>query len=103
VKTFTITGTGTGDQAIPPDAIAVFGNLTVTNFTGSGWLIVAPAGAGTNPTADPSSVNFGPGMQPAIANSFFCGLSSSGQISVYIEIGSGSNVNFIIDITGYVQ
>ena len=101
-KNWVIAGTGTGAQAIPGDAIAVFGNLTVTNFTGSGWLIIAPTGAGTNPTSDPSSVNFGPGTQPAIANSFICGLNG-GSLTVFVEIGSGSNINYIIDITGYIQ
>jgi hypothetical protein len=102
-KTFTITGTGSGAQSIPADAIAVFGNLTVVSFTGSGWLTIAPAGAGTNPLSDPSSVNFAAGMQPAIANSFLCGLNSSGQLTVYVEVSSGSAINYIIDVTGYVE
>ncbi len=102
----TVAGTGTGTQSIPSDAIAVFGNLTVVGFTGTGWCTIAPKGAGTNPLSDPSSVNWGPGMQPGIANSFFCGLgtaASAGMITVYVELSSGSNVNFIVDITGYVQ
>ncbi len=102
--TFTVAGTGSGKQHIPADAAAVFGNLTVTGFTGSGWLTIAPAGAGTNPASDPSSVNFGPGVAPAIANSFFVGLGTgvnAGKITVYVQVASGANVNFIVDITGY--
>ena len=106
---FPIAGQGTGAQTIPADAVAVFGNLTITNFSGSGWATIAPAGAGTDPVNDPSSVNWGPGMQPSIANSFFCGLGTGsptvngGKVTVFVERASGSNINYIVDITGYVQ
>jgi len=101
--TFQIANTGTGKQHIPSDANAIFGNLTVTGFTGSGWLTITPAGV-AHAGSDPSTVNFGPGMQPAIANSFFIGLgtgASSGKVTVYLIESSGSNISFILHTTGY--
>jgi hypothetical protein len=101
-----MTVTGSGDSAIPADAIAVVGNLTATQYTGPGWLAIMPAGitAGTgatqfNPSRDPSTVNFITG-QGAIANSFVCGLNAAGSLQVYV---AGSPTHFIIDITGYIQ
>jgi hypothetical protein len=101
--TFQIAGQGAGKQHIPADAVAIFGNLTVTSFTGTGWLTLVPAGV-AHVGSDPSSVNWGPGMQPAIANSFFIGLgtgANAGKLTVYVNVSTGSNINYILDITGY--
>lgn len=101
-----VAGTGTGTSAIPPDAVAVIGNLTAAGYTGGGWLSIMPGGivqgAGPgqyNPASDPSSVNFQVG-QGAIANSFVVGLGSAGKVQVYV---GGHSSHFIIDITGYMQ
>jgi len=51
-------------------------------------------------------VNFAAGMAPAIANGFFCGLGTggnAGKVTVYVNVSSGSSINYILDITGYVQ
>jgi len=101
----TIAGAGTGLSHIPPDAIAVIGNLTAVGYGGPGFLAIMPQGitVGTgagqfNPNADPSSVNFIVG-QAAIANSFTCGLHN-GQLQVYVgDVAS----HFIVDITAYLQ
>jgi hypothetical protein len=102
----TVAGVGTGTSNIPADAVAVIGNLTAAAYTGGGFLAIMPGGIvqGTgagqyNHLADPSSVNFIVG-QGAIANSFVCGLSGSGQVQVYV---AGHSSHFIIDITGYMQ
>ena len=103
--TFQIAGTGTGKQHIPTSAVAIFGNLTVTSFTGNGWLTITPAGV-AHAGSDPSTVNFAAGMAPAIANGFFCGLGTggnAGKVTVYVNVSSGSSINYILDITGYVQ
>ena len=101
----TVAGTGAGTSAIPPDAIAVMGNLTAVGYGGAGFLAVMPGGivAGTgagqyNPAADPSSVNFITG-QAAIANAFVCGLHN-GQLQVFIGVADS---HFIVDITAYLQ
>ena len=102
----TMRGTGTGDSAIPNDAIAVVGNLTATQYGGGGYLVIMPDGITIGPGAsqyspgrDPSSVNFILG-QGAIANAFVCGLSAAGALEVYV---SGAATHFIIDITAYIQ
>ncbi|TMB86433.1 MAG: hypothetical protein E6J37_12900 [Chloroflexi bacterium] len=93
-----VAGTGAGASAIPSDAVAVVGNLTAVNYTGSGFLAIMPSGTVFNPAADPSSVNFIVG-QKAIANAFVCGLSG-GAVQVYV---AGHSSHFIVDITAYIQ
>lgn len=100
-----IAGQGTGNSAIPADAVAAVGNLTAAAWTGGGYLAIMPSGItiGTgagqfNPAVGPSSLNFLTG-QSAIANSFICGLSG-GALQVYV---GGASSHFIVDIVGYVQ
>ena len=82
----------------------VVGNLTAVGFNSAGgYLAIHPGVSGTYVfDADPSSLNFGGGEPGAIANSFVCGLDSSGRLTVSIRTYSGTT-NFIIDITGYIQ
>jgi hypothetical protein len=94
-----------GISTLPLGTIAVVGNLTAVNYTGSGFLAIMPDGIpiGTspgdyNPASDPSSVNFIVG-QKAIANAFVCGLTS-GSLQVYV---AGHSTHFIVDITAYIQ
>jgi hypothetical protein len=94
-----------GASTLPLGTIAVVGNLTAVDYTGSGFLAIMPDGIliGTNPgdynpASDPSSVNFILG-QKAIANAFVCGLSF-GVLQVYV---AGHSSHFIIDITAYIQ
>jgi hypothetical protein len=97
-----VAGVGAGTSNIPADAVAVIGNLTAVNYTGSGYLAIMPAGVAFNPLADPSSVNFIVG-QAAIANGFVVGLgtgANAGKVQVYV---SGHASHFIIDVTGYLQ
>lgn len=100
-----VAGFGSGTSSIPPDAVAVMGNLTAVGYGGPGFMAIMPGGVvvGTsagqyNPNADPSSINFIVG-QGAIANSFVCGLHN-GQLQVYV---GGSNSFFIVDVTAYLQ
>jgi hypothetical protein len=100
-----VAGLGTGTSNIPADAVAVIGNLTAVDYTGSGFLAIMPGGIAQGEGAgqydsdsDPSSVNFIVG-QAAIANSFICGLSD-GQVQVFV---AKSSSHFIIDITAYIE
>ena len=104
-KTYTVRGAGSGASKIPTDAIAVVGNLTAVGFSSTGgYLAIHPGTAGVYTfDVDPSSINFGGGEPGAIANSFVCGLDSSGRLTVSIRTYSGGKTNFIIDITGYIQ
>ena len=93
-----IAGVGTGASNIPADAVAVIGNLTATQYTGGGFLSIAPAGV----SVATSAVNFITG-QAAIANSFIVGLGTgvnAGQVQVKV---AGHASHFLIDITGYIQ
>jgi hypothetical protein len=92
--TVPVAGQGTGNSAIPADAIAVIGNLTATGYTAPGFLALSPNGVAVGT----SSVNFITG-QAAIANSFVVGLAG-GAVQVKV---AGSATHFIIDITGYIQ
>jgi hypothetical protein len=90
---------------IPDDAIAVFGNLTVTGPTFSGWVNLWPRGVSEPAT---SSINFNTGQ--TVANFFFVGLGTGSDTNNgFISFGprksgtqSGST-HVIIDITAYVQ
>jgi hypothetical protein len=81
---------------VPSGAVGCIGNLTVTGPTRAGYLVMYPQGIATPAT---SAVNFVAGQ--TIANGFVMGLSSSGQIAIQ-SVTSG-NVQFIIDITGFVS
>lgn len=99
--TWTVAGAGTAASKIPPDAVAVFGNLTATGYTAGGYLAIFPAGFTFNPAVGPSNINFQVG-QGAIANSFMVGLGTGGAVSVYTAAVSGT-CQIIIDILGYIQ
>jgi hypothetical protein len=89
-----IAGQGSGASTIPADAVAVMGNLTATQYTGTGFLALSPDGV----TVATSSVNFITG-QGAIANGFIVGLSGG---SVQVKV-AGHSSHFLIDITAYIQ
>ncbi|HEY2597540.1 MAG TPA: hypothetical protein VGJ79_03575 [Candidatus Dormibacteraeota bacterium] len=89
-----IAGQGAGASKIPADAVAVMGNLTATQYTGSGFLALSPASV----SVTTSSVNFITG-QAAIANGFIVGLSG-GNVQVKV---AGHATHFLIDITAYIQ
>jgi hypothetical protein len=94
-----IAGLGAGASSIPSDAVAVIGNLTATQYTGGGFLSIAPAGVAVTTSA----VNFITG-QKAIANSFIVGLgtgvTNGGKIQIKV---AGHASHFLVDITGYFQ
>jgi len=98
----TVAGVGAGTSNIPSDAVAVIGNLTAVNYTGSGFLAIMPAGVAFNPASDPSSVNFIVG-QKAIANGFVVGLGTGADAGKVQVVVAGHASHFIIDITGYMQ
>jgi hypothetical protein len=90
-----VVGQGVGASHIPTDAIAVFGNLTATQYSGAGFLTISPDGI----PAATSTVNFIVG-QAAIANSFIVGLNG-GKLQVHVS--NNTACHFIVDINGYIQ
>jgi hypothetical protein len=84
--------------AIPPDAAAVTGNLTVTQATRAGHLALTPDPA-NNPST--STVNFPAG--DTRANGITQRLNASGDISIWFKATSGGTVHAILDVTGYFR
>ena len=80
---------------IPNTAQAVVGNATVVNNTagaGTGFVTLYPSGA-SRPTV--SNLNYVPGQ--VVPNSFVVGLGSDGKFNIFAL----TNLNFIVDLTGY--
>jgi uncharacterized membrane protein YoaK (UPF0700 family) len=92
-QTFTVSGHG----GVPSGAIAVTGNLTVTQQTSGGFLYVGPV-AQNNPTS--STLNFPLGDDRA--NAVTVALSGTGTLSVTYAAGTlGPTAQVIFDVTGY--
>jgi outer membrane protein assembly factor BamB/uncharacterized membrane protein YoaK (UPF0700 family) len=92
-QTFTVTGHG----GVPSGAIAVTGNLTVTQQTSAGFLYIGPV-AMNNPTS--STLNFP--VNDDRANAVTVALSGTGTLSVtYAASTLGPTAQVIFDVTGY--
>jgi len=91
-RTFTVRGRG----GVPANAVAVTGNLTVTDATG-GWAVYL----GPAPLAKPvaSTINFVKGQTRA--NSLTVPLSSSGTLSATFLSSGKSTIDLVFDVTGY--
>ncbi|MEA2560136.1 MAG: hypothetical protein QOH06_1640 [Acidobacteriota bacterium] len=95
LETFALAGT----CGIPPTARAVAANLTALGATGSGHLVLHPAGI---PHSVPitSSVNF-PAVR-ARANNAMLPLAS-GAVDATATVVGGGTVHLILDVTGYYE
>jgi predicted secreted Zn-dependent protease len=92
-RTFAVTG----HASVPTGAIAVTGNLTVTQQTNLGYLSIGPV-AMNNPTS--STLNFP--LNDDRANAVAVALSGGGTLSVtYAAPTLGSSAQVIFDVTGY--
>src|SRR5664280_1620142 len=93
-RTFQLTG---GSSGVPSGAIAVTGNLTVTQQTSLGFLAIGPV-AMNNPTS--STLNFP--VADDRANAVTVALSGTGTLSVtYAAPTLGPTAQVIFDVTGY--
>ena len=97
-QTFTVQGTGTGPSAVPADATAVTGNLTITGQTKAGFVAVTlvPTDAPTT-----STINFPTG--DTRANGITTPLGPGGTLSVTYGAVKGAKVQVIFDVTGYFE
>jgi glucose/arabinose dehydrogenase len=84
-----------GQCGIPPTATVVSANLTVTEPTGPGHLVVLPSTGGSS---EPSSINFGAGQTRA--NNAILTLGPGGTIVVRTGMAAGG-VQFVLDVNGY--
>jgi hypothetical protein len=85
-----------GVSGIPADAVAITGNLTVTNQTAAGYLAVTQV-PNNNPST--STLNFPAGDNRA--NNVTSPLSTQGQLSVVYKAANGKSAHVILDVTGY--
>jgi hypothetical protein len=91
-RTFQVTGRG----GIPAGAVAVTGNLTVTQQTALGYLYIGPV-ATNAPTS--STLNFPKGDDRA--NAVTVALGAGGTLSITYYAGIGASTQVIFDVTGY--
>jgi hypothetical protein len=91
-RTWQVTGVG----PIPAGAVAVTGNVTITEQTGDGWLTVSPT-----PTteASPSTINFP--LSDNRANNVTIVLGPGGTLSATLKSAAGKTTQLIFDVTGY--
>jgi hypothetical protein len=82
---------------IPAKAIAVTGNLTVTNQGSSGYLSLTPNNPGGTPTT--STLNFPRGDNRA--NAVTISLSGTGTLWVTYVGALGTAADMVFDVTGY--
>ena len=99
-RTFVVTG-----GAIPDDATAVTGNLTVTNQSSQGWLYVGPEPLG-NPGS--STLNFPSGddrannVTVALGSTTVDGVAKGSLSVTFVAPGSGTT-HAVFDVTGYYR
>ncbi|HEY7983836.1 MAG TPA: hypothetical protein VID73_06690 [Ktedonobacterales bacterium] len=94
-QTFTVqvTGITVGGIGVPAGAVAVLGNITVTNVQGGGDLRFYPSGTGA-PFV--SSINY---SATTVANFAVVGLGSDGALVIHVD---GAGTDAIFDIAGFV-
>ncbi len=92
-RTFSVNGTG----AVPGNATAVTGNLTVTGQTSGGYLFVGPV-ATDNPTS--STLNFPVGDDRANGVTVAVGGGSTLGVT-FVAPAPGPTAQVIFDVTGY--
>ncbi len=93
-QTLQITG---GDGGVPASAVAVTGNLTVTQQTAAGFLYLGPV-----PMNDPTSSTLNFPIGDDRANAVTVALGSGGRLSItYAAPMLGPTAQVIFDLTGY--
>ena len=98
VKSFAVAGVkglGWSSALVPSTAVAVTGNVTVTNATSAGYVAVGPTMSAKPST---STVNVTKGS--TVANGVTVALSG-GKLSVVWYGTGGSGADVIFDVTGY--
>jgi hypothetical protein len=93
-RVFTVTVPACG---VPPTAVAVSVNLTVTGAAATGHIRLAPG----NGLTDTAAVNFSAGQTRA--NNAAVRLSTDGTGGLSATNRSGGAVHLIVDVTGYFQ
>ena len=84
--------------AIPDDAVAVTGNVTIANQTAGGYLSVTPT-AVANPTS--STINFPVG--DTRANNTVNALDGAGRLWAIFKAPAGARTHLVVDVAGYFR
>ena len=100
VRTFAVAGVigvGASSVAVPTNATAVTGNLTIVNETAAGVVALGPT---MTPTGAVTTINFVKG--DIRANNVTLGLGAGGKLSaVYRSSTAGATIDLIFDVTGF--
>jgi outer membrane protein assembly factor BamB len=93
-RTFAVAGRG----GVDAHAVAVTGNLTVTDQQAKGWLFIGPVGS-NSPTS--STLNFP--VDDVRANAVTVALASDGSLSVtyFASTSTTATAHVVFDVTGY--
>ena len=91
-RTWQVTGVG----GIPAGAVAVTGNVTVTQQEAVGFVAVTPT-ATNNPPSSTINIPLGDNR----ANNLTVPLSSTGTLSATYGAATGKKTHLIFDVTGY--
>jgi len=91
-RTFQVSGRG----GVPATAVAVTGNLTVTEQTAPGYVYLGP-----NPVASPTSSTLNFPLWDNRANGVTVALSPGGALSATYYSGTGGSTHLVFDVTGY--
>jgi len=83
-------------DGIPPEAVAVTGNVTVVNAT-SGWAVYV----GPQPIAQPSTSTINFKRQQVLANNVTVPLNANGMLSATYMSTKGNTTDLVFDVTGY--
>ena len=100
VRTFKVAGAkyvGGGTKvAVPTNATAITGNLTIVTETASGVIALGPTMTATGAV---TTINFVKG--DIRANNVTVGLGPSGTLQAVYRATAGATINLIFDVTGY--
>jgi len=86
-----------GIGGVPADALAVTGNVTVTQQTSGGYIFVGPSGGAGLPSS--STLNFPVGDNRA--NNLTVALGRTSELWIIFVGGSTATTHFVFDATGY--
>ena len=91
-KTLRVAGVG----GIPASAVAITGNLTVTDATNAGYVALT-----TSPTSNPLTSTLNLPAHDTRANGFTTQLAANGTVAITYVSVSGARAQVIMDVTGY--
>jgi hypothetical protein len=105
-NTMTTWGPFPGTNGIPSDALGIVGTVSVTGFSGQGFLAIFPTGANYNPASSPATMTYQTAW--AWSNAFTIGfgagttngISNVGKITIYTGFIA---THVIVDVVAYVQ